>query len=462
MKRVCHVLLLTLASCTMGADYIEPALELPKLWRAQPEAPAEAPAPPAAAQWWKAFNDAQLDALVERALAHNQEVKIAELRILEARAVKQEAASALYPQVEAEAKADRAKDQLIPGIPLLTKPMNTGEADIAAAWELDIFGGTQRRVEAADATSAAREADLRSVRLTLAGDVANNYIAWRQLQQQEEFIRGIAEAQESSFKLIEKKREAGTASRLQALQSQSLYQATAARVPELERQRAAVGYGLSVLLGEPAGAVNDELQPPQALPQPLAIPALAAPAEIIRRRPDVQAAERELAAATALQGAAIAELFPKLSLSALFGVQHISISTLSTTSRVWSVGADAAAPLLNFGRIEGQIAQADARQLQAFQQYRRTVLAAFAEIETALSNVAKENRRIALLAAASDSAAQALSLAYERYHRGIASFLEVLAAEQQYHASQSDLIAAQALRLSYLVNLYKAIGVPAA
>ncbi|MBV8938793.1 MAG: efflux transporter outer membrane subunit [Alphaproteobacteria bacterium] len=462
MKRVCHVLLLTLASCTMGADYIEPALELPKLWRAQPEAPAEAPAPPAAAQWWKAFNDAQLDALVERALAHNQEVKIAELRILEARAVKQEAASALYPQVEAEAKADRAKDQLIPGIPLLTKPMNTGEADIAAAWELDIFGGTQRRVEAADATSAAREADLRSVRLTLAGDVANNYIAWRQLQQQEEFIRSIAEAQESSFKLIEKKREAGTASRLQALQSQSLYQATAARVPELERQRAAVGYGLSVLLGEPAGAVNDELQPPQALPQPLAIPALAAPAEIIRRRPDVQAAERELAAATALQGAAIAELFPKLSLSALFGVQHISISTLSTTSRVWSVGADAAAPLLNFGRIEGQIAQADARQLQAFQQYRRTVLAAFAEIETALSNVAKENRRIALLAAASDSAAQALSLAYERYHRGIASFLEVLAAEQQYHASQSDVIAAQALRLNYLVNLYKAIGVPAA
>ena len=446
----------------MGADYIEPALELPKLWRAQPEAPAEAPAPPAAAQWWKAFNDAQLDALVERALAHNQEVKIAELRILEARAVKQEAASALYPQVEAEAKADRAKDQLIPGIPLLTKPMNTGEADIAAAWELDIFGGTQRRVEAADATSAAREADLRSVRLTLAGDVANNYIAWRQLQQQEEFIRGIAEAQESSFKLIEKKREAGTASRLQALQSQSLYQATAARVPELERQRAAVGYGLSVLLGEPAGAVNDELQPPQALPQPLAIPALAAPAEIIRRRPDVQAAERELAAATALQGAAIAELFPKLSLSALFGVQHISISTLSTTSRVWSVGADAAAPLLNFGRIEGQIAQADARQLQAFQQYRRTVLAAFAEIETALSNVAKENRRIALLAAASDSAAQGLSLAYERYHSGIASFLEVLAAEQQYHASQSDVIAAQALRLNYLVNLYKAIGVPAA
>jgi len=329
------------------------------------------------------------------------------------------------------------------------------QPEFDASYEVDLFGGNRRRVEAQDAAIAASEADFRDATLTLSAEVARGYVDWRQLQQQLQLSRDTVSAQQQLFDITQSQFRVGIASSFEVAQAETLYKTTAARLPDIERQLEAAGYALSVLLGETPGKLNDELQETKPMPVPTSLSALDAPADVITRRPDVQRAERELAAATAMQGAAISEMYPKITLSALLGIQD---TNFYPTTTIWSLGSGLVVPLLNFGRIEGQIQASDARQVQAFHTYRQTVLQALADVETSLSNVAKENQRREALQAATDSAERTLSMATSRYQQGLSDFTDVLQADQQSYSAKSNLVASQAGVIKDIIALHKALG----
>lgn len=454
-----------LTACTLGPDYTPTFPDIASWWHAAPEK-TEEPAPQATTAWWESFGDGQLNALITQALTNSPTMELAQARVAEERALKTSARAGLFPQLSLGGDATRGNQQsaqssalIPPGIPGISgrdaKPVTISQGAFDAQWEIDLFGATRRRVEAQNARIEAVEADLRAVQLTLIGDVAQSYIAWRALQRQEEILKRTAEAQATLASMAEKRFTAGTGSRFDSTQARALAESTAARLPELERQRHASAYRLSALTGLPPAEIHARLEPMAALPKPLAIPAMQEPAAVLRNRPDVQAAERQLAAATALQGAALADAFPKLTLSGLFGVLD---TNLSDPTRIWSAGAGLAAPLLTFGRIEGNIRLSDARQAQAYARYRQTVFDALAEVETSLQNVAKTNQRSTHLNAAASNAAQSAKLARQRYENGVSAFADVLNAEQLDLNAQSEEVAAQAEMLNYLVQLHKALG----
>jgi NodT family efflux transporter outer membrane factor (OMF) lipoprotein len=445
------VCLLALVACAAGPNYKAPAVPLPQHWHA-PWA-AGVPVTPLAAgePWWKSLHDATLDRLMQRALDKNQDLKIAEGRILEARATRHSAAAEQYPQVQGNSQATRGDE----GFQSFDKNLTLYDAHFDASYELDVFGGVRRRVEAESAAVQASSANLRDVTLTLTAEVARDYITWRQLQQQLELTRSTISAQHQLYDIVVAQRAAGVASDLDVSQAGTLLKTSQARLPGIEQQLAATGYALSVLLGENPGPLNDELKHGDQIALPGNVSVLASPAEVIARRPDVERAERELAEATALHGAAISDMYPKVSLSALFGVQDTS---LGGGGSIWSLGSGVVMPLLNFGRIEGQIKAADARQQQAFHTYRQTVLKALADVETSLTDLAKENRQRLALQAAAESAGQTLTMSQSRYDKGITDLTAVLEAKQQLYAAESDAAAARAAALIDVVALYKAVG----
>lgn len=443
-----------LSACAMGPNYQEPSFDFSNWWHSakKSDAPA-APTQSPSMAWWEAFHDDKLNDLVKRALANNQDLKIAEARIAEARGARQATGSALFPQIGGKASTQSAREIMF-GDQSIT-PRNYS-AVLDATWEVDLFGTTQRAVESADATIQARQADLRAARITLIGDVARNYIEWRQLQQQIVLTQETAKAQQELYGIANTKYKAGTGSYLEASEAQTLYKNTMASLPELERQRDGSGYRLSVLLGETAGPLNNELKAVKKLPQPIAVPVLSAPADTIRGRPDVQAAERELASASALKAEAFTELFPKLSLSGFFGING---ARLSQSTRTWSVTSGLTVPLLNFGRLQGDIKAADAHQTQALAVYRKTVLQAISDVETSLTNVSKADTRTTLLRDAVKSAKLTLDIAKDRYSNGLATFTEVLDSEKQLYSAQATSVQAQSDLLMYLIALHKALAI---
>lgn len=467
MKHDTHTSLTTLAAlavsllmtgCASGENYSMPVLDLPGLWHASetkalPVQAAEGSAQPAekAQPWWSSFHDDDFSALVEKTLANNQNRKIAEARILEARASRQSTASALYPEIGISGRANRGNNLALQ----TAKPVSLDQAGFDASYEVDLFGGNQRRVEAADASIQASEAACRYISLVVTAEVAREYIGFRQLQHLLDLTRKTAASQHKLYEIAGAKKEGGIVSDFDVTQSETLLKTTNARIPEIERQLDATGYRLSTLLGAAPGAINDDLKEMKPVPVAQSLVVLDSPAEVITRRPDIQNAERNLAAATALTGAAISEMYPKITLSTLFGVQNTS---LSGGGGIWSLGSSLFAPLLNFGRIEGQIKASEARQTQAFHAYKQTVLEALGEVETALSNINKENQTRLALKEAADSAAKTVSASRTRYQSGISDFTEVLQSEQQLYEIRSKLVASEAKVSQYMIALYKALA----
>jgi multidrug efflux system outer membrane protein len=467
MKHDTHTSLTTLAAlavsllvtgCASGENYSMPVFDLPGLWHASetkalPAQVAETSETPAekSQPWWSSFHDNDLSALVEKALANNQNRKIAEARILEARASRQSTASALYPQVGATGAASRGNNFGVP----TESPASLYRLGFDASYEVDFFGGNQRRVEAADADVEASEAEYRHIGLTLVAEVASEYIAFRQLQHLLDLTRKTVNSQRKLHEITRAKKEGGTVSDFDVSQSLTLLKTTSARIPELERQLEATSYRLSTLLGEVPGAIQAELREMKPVPVAQAFVVLESPTEVIRGRPDIQSAERKLAAAAALTGAAISEMYPRITLSSLFGIQTTS---LTGGGGIWSLGASVFAPLINFGRIEGQIRASEARQAQAFHAYKQTVLEALSEVETALSNINKENRTRMSLQEAVDSASRTVNASRIRYQTGATDFSEVLQSEQQLYDVKSQLVTSDARVSAYMITLCKALA----
>ena len=460
---------LVAAGCTVGPNYQKPDLPVPSTWNEAQQKGVQVRSAEIT-RWWTAFNDPLLDSLVERAVSSNLDLRIAEARIREARATRAVTASGEWPTLDVSASysRNRASANAIgsPTQGAVAAPrsganleQNFYQTGFDASWEIDVFGGVRRSVEAADATIEATVEDRRDVLVTLLGDVAKNYIDLRGFQRRLEVTRANVKAQQESLELTQVRFQAGLASDLDVAQAEAQVNTTAAQIPGLETALKQAAYRLDVLLGSQPGSLWDELAVEKAIPSLPPEVLVGLPSELLRRRPDIRRAERQLAASTAQIGAATADLFPKFSLISAVGLQSVSASDWFTgQSRFWSIGPTIRWPVFDAGKIRANIEVRNAQQEQALGQYEKTVLTAFQDVETSLVAYAKEQERYRSLVNAVAANRRAVELSNELYVRGLNDFLNVLDAQRSLYSSQSDQAQSEATMASNLVSLYKALG----
>jgi multidrug efflux system outer membrane protein len=454
---------LTLAAgCAVGPNYQPPKISAPAEW-SSPLAGGETNGPAALADWWVNFADANLALLVTSAVRSNLDLRIAEAHVREARAERDVAVGGLWPSVGGTAGYSRNRygaNQFPPltgfDIPLDYNLFNAG---FDAAWELDIFGGKRRAVEAANAEVGAAEFNRRGVLLSLLAEVARNYIEARGFQARLAIARRNIEVQKEILDLTRSRFENGLNSDLDVQQATALLTSTESQVPSLETGFQQSVHHLAVLLGQPPGALLDTMSAEKPLPgAPPAVP-VGLPSDLLRRRPDVQLAERKLAAATARIGVATADLLPKFSLTGAMGLESESAGNwFDYASRYWTAGPTLQWRIFQAGRIRANIRVQNARQEQALAAYQQTVLKALEDVENALTAYAKEQVRRESLTRSVEADRQALDLSNQLYKSGLADFLHVLDSERSLYAAQDALLQSDQTISLNLVQLYKALG----
>ena len=429
------------SACAVGPRYTPPRPEMPAGWHEAPVASGTFD-PSTLERWWTAFQDPVLDDLVARAVDGNLDLKIAAARMREARAARGIAASAALPQVNVSAQGVRSeRSNAVPPFNVATGgalPFGPRTQNVFdAAWELDVFGGVRRDVEAAVAQLQAAEEGRRDVLVTLIADVARNYAELRGTQRQLEILEATVRSQQDTLDLAKTRFDAGLGAALDVERAAGLLEATKSHQPELEREAMRAIYRLDVLVGEQPGGLVPTLETPSPLsPQSPELPGLL-PSELLARRPDLRRAEREVAAATARVGVARSELFPRFSIGGNFGRRSEDLSDVgSTGSQFWFLVAGVRLPILSGGRIRANIQVQDARQEQASDQYEKAVLGAVEEVENALSAHTRERRRLETLSASVAANRRALDLATERYTGGLENFLSVLDSQRAVYATE--------------------------
>ena len=407
--------------------------------------------------WWKSFEDAGLDKLMDKALAGNLDVKMALARIDQARAERRGTRAELFPSVNATVGGQRQENPfpgLAPGI-----KFNLFELGFDALWEIDLFGRQQRRLEAAAADLDGAREEYRQTLVILSAEVARNYIDYRSLQRQLLITRTNLESQRHTLSLTEKLFNEGVGTKHDVVRARAQTEATEARVPALEAGQIAHLRQLELLIGQQPGTLAAELNDSVPMPVAPAKQLLTSPAETIRSRPDIHVAERKLAAATAMQGAAIAELFPKISLSAFLGLRNTDLESLFKSAAFsYGTAANLVQPLLNFGKIQAGIDLAEAKQQEAYLGYQKTILDALRETETALTHYLKEEIRRQTLARAVADLQESVRLSQLRYKEGVTSFLDVLDAQRTLYVAEIELARSEADTSANLIAVYKALG----
>jgi len=453
-----------LAGCAAGPNY-----QVPDTRSMTPAAfPTADEALPGAApleRWWGALGDPVLAELVDRALASNPDLAAAEARVQQARAAARVAGAAFYPAVRADARAGQDKlslhSETLSLIPF--KPATTQFSDYRigfdAAWEIDLAGRTRREVEAAVARLDSTRESRNDARLVVAAEVADRYVEYRMTTVRLELARTQLANLEESRRLIALARAAGVASEAELAAAESERLAAAGAVPPIEATLQSTLFALTALTGEPYEALATRLAAPGAIPAAPSAAPVGLPSDLLRRRPDVRHAERELAAATAEVGSAVAAQFPRLTLVGDFGWESVSAGSLvSQASRYWSYGPQLTVPLFEGGRLRGQADAARAARDAALATYRGTVLRAFADTESAIVRYAAERRRSEELTAAVASRETSLALERRRYQAGDASRLDVLAAERLANEAADQRAASAGQLAEDYVALGKALG----
>lgn len=453
-------LLLTTA-CSVGPDYGKPDFELPSSWFTTAEkAPAIDEKTGVEQMWWKRFKDPVLSGLIDKALAGNLDLKIAEARIAEARATRAYARADLLPTVNGKADALRQGNRIaFPGPFDLTKPFNTFETGFDASWELDLFGGKRRALETGTAMLAAAEASRDEARVSLLAEVARTYMDIRQYQQQLAIVRETVASEQGSVNIAGERYRVGDTPKLDVMQANAQLEQFLTQVPYYENLLAQSEFSMDVLLAAPSGATHALMGDVAPVPVADKELVLAAPAQVIAARPDIRAAEQLLIAATASQGVAVAALFPDVSLSGFLGFLNIDAGNLlKSGSTSWSAGGNVLLPILNYGRLSANIDAADARRQQALATYQKAIIAALADVnKSATAFLKQEEFRRALAKTVADNR-QVTVIARMRYKEGMSSFTDVLEAQRTLYASQNQLVQADAQVSEALVALYKSLG----
>ncbi len=450
---------LVLAGCAaVGPDYARVEPDAPQEWNTQLRGglTADLPKPETLAHWWRALNDAKLSSLEERAVKGNLDLKKALSRIREARALRGISKANLFPTLDASASSTNYRSSKSGWS---TRENKLYSAGFDAGWELDVFGGVRRSVEAAQANLEATQADLHNVLVSLLAEVALNYVEVRTYQARLSAAYANIKTQQETYELNRSRYEAGIIDELAVQQALYNLERSRSQIPTLEIGLEAAKNRLAVLLGESPGAVHRELAERKPIPVPPVTVAVGVPAETLRHRPDIRLAERNLAAQTARIGVATADLYPKFRLMGNIGLKSVSTGNFFTAaSRTWSISPGVSWNIFHGGSIRQNIKVQSALQEQALIQYESAVLRAQEEVENVLVSYAKEQRRRESLARATDAARQADKLARDRYQAGLVDFSNVLIAQLSLLSFQDELAQSNGAVTANLVRLYKALG----
>lgn len=417
------------------------------------------------ATFWRGFNDAELSALVERGMAANGDVRIAQARLQEARALLGEADAQAFPEFTLEAGSERAVRPVTqqPGASRGARTGTVHDAGFLANWELDLFGRARRGSEAAAAQVGASQAGLHAAHTALAAEVARNYLELRGAQQRLQVTQASLLNQREALRITAARFDVGRGTQLDVARARALVESTEAGVPVLHALIERALFRLATLTAQAPRTLIERLGAPAPLPglpvTDLATLPLGTPQAWLERRPDVTAAERQLAAATAAIGVAKADLFPRVSLSGLLGLNAASFGNLAKSeSAVYSLGVGLSWTPFDFGRLRSRVAASEARALQGLAGYEQTVAIAFEETEGAFSSFNRNAQRAERLERAANSAEEAAQLARARYDAGVTDFLVVLDAEREVLANQDQWVQAQTGTATSLVAVYRALG----
>lgn len=484
--------------CTMGRNYHEPQIAVPAAFAAEQKSGS-------LERWWTQFDDPQLNGLVEKAVNNNLDLQLAEARVREARAQREFIVAGLFPEVDTSGTYQRTQISTNGGVGGLvagsagagssggttgsggTGGSNAGntpairranpaasgsagavgfpsrftlwQAGFDASWEIDVFGATRRAVEAATADLQAQQEARRDALVTLLGEVATNYVEVRGLQREIDIAGQNIKSQQETVGLTQSRFKAGLATDLDVARAQAQVETTRATVPTFRTMLKRSTHRLGVLLGQDPELLSAALAPDK--PIPVAPPELPVglPSELLRRRPDVRRAERQLASATARAGVAVAELFPRFSLTGSFGFQSQQLKSLTNGSSIfWNYGPSIRWPIFDAGKLWANVKIENAREQESLIQYKQTVLTALEDVDNALVALEQEQQRRTSLRAAVAADQRAVDLSQQLYTKGLADFLNVLDSQRNLFAAQDQLVQSERAVSSNLVALYKALG----
>ncbi len=454
----CLAAMLAAGCAAAGQEHVRPDIPVTESWHT-PLADglsSREPDPDQLVTWWKTLDDPVLTGLIEKAVTNNLELRSAKARIRQARAERSVAQASLFPALDAVGSVVRSGE----GDDSAADSSRTMyAAGFDAGWEIDLFGGIRRSVEAAEAKFQASREDLHDVLVSLTAEVAVNYLELRTSQARLRVAQQNLKLQEDTYRLEQYRLIAGLSDELAAAQARSNMENTRSGIPALCAQVEASKNRLAVLLGEQPGSQHETLDAYVPLPAiPLEV-AVGVPADLLRRRPDIRMAERELAAQTARVGAAVSDLYPRFYLNGAIGYESLSSGNLLTAdSLVWSWGPKVTWPVFHGNAIRANIEVQSALQEQAAIHYESAVLSALEEVEDALSAYVEEQIRRSSLTEAAAAAKDAADFAQNNYDAGMIDFDTVLDAQRTLLSYQDALVQSEAAVVINLVRLYKALG----
>lgn len=440
---------LTLSGCVVGPDYQKTSLFTPSGWsQGAKEMP---PKPVTLADWWQRLNDSTLDSLITSAIQYNNDVASAKARVREARASVWQTTGALFPSLDGSASGNRSRSGGHEG--------SQYRGGFDASWEIDIFGANRRALEASRYSLQAANEDLRATMVTLIGDIAQNYVEARGLQQKIALARSSAFTQRKTANLTREKFNAGAVSQLDLSNAEGQASSTEANIPQMEANLATTIHRLSVLTGQTPAALNSLFKTTKRIPQVKWPIPVGIPADILLTRPDLRALERRYAQSTARIGQQEANRYPSLTLTGAISTSATQIGELGKSSSIsWSGGPGISIPIFNAGQRAAAVEIARAQRDQAFIAYRAGVLSALEEVENALVMLKKERVRSGKLAQSAASYRKALELSRALYQSGNTSFLELLTAERSSYSADQSSIDSRVSIVNDYIALMKALG----
>ncbi len=451
---------LLLGSCmTVGPDYTQPIVNTPEKWYTMPpNVASNAPLDTASlGQWWRTLDDPILDGLMKRAQQGNLDLKQAQARLSKARAQRRLSDAQRLPTVSlgATAKRSRGSEQAGPG-GISTAYVNS----LDASWELDLFGGKQRAVEAAEASLQASREALRDVMVSLLAEVGLNYVQYRSAQVRLSVVESNLVAQTEIYTLANWRHQANLISQLDVEQARVLLEQTRAEVPTLRTSMKQAEHQLAVLIGDAPGTLTEELNTGSTrIPATVVQTVSCVPANIVRQRPDVREAERKLAAQTAQIGVATAERYPDVTLSGSIGLEALAFGNLYTAGARTAQGLlSAGLVLFDGGQIRQKIAIETALQEEALAAFEAAVLRALKDVEDAMVACVNERARETALQKAVTASECASKLARDKYAAGLVDYQTVLSTQQSLLSTQSALASTRSELISNTIRLYKSLG----
>jgi len=451
------IALLTFAGCTVGPNYRQPKTPEPAAF----ENATSATGGDIETNWWRGFHDSNLESLITTAATNNLDLRLAQARLREARALWTAARFDFAPTITSDNYYQNVQ------LSIATNPNDSRRkrnselyrVGFDSTWELDLWGRVRRNVEAARATVESVAASRDDVLISVRAEVAVNYLELRGIQARLDVARRNATNQADIVKLAEVLRDGGQGTQLDVARARALMNATLATIPPLEAGQDQTMDRLAVLCGQQPTALRGELISPRALPLGPTELAVGNPTTLLRRRPDVRAAERALAAATARIGVEVADLFPALKFVGSIGLQANHIADLgSAGTAAWNFGPHLTWAALDLGRVRQNIRAADARAEGSLIIYEKTVLLALEETENSLAALGRERQRLEFLREAERAAAEAVELARQRYRDGVTDFLSVLDAERTLLSLQEQVVESETSAATSLVAVYKSLG----